>query len=75
MSALTPKADIRPQILDVRFVPIADIKPAAHDDPRLENRPIEVVSRRLPTEQVTITCYFKAKMFEMLSRLAISLAV
>ena len=39
MSALTPKADIRPQILDVRFVPIADIKPAAHDDPRFGEPP------------------------------------
>ena len=26
MSALTPKTDVRPQILDVRFVPKADIQ-------------------------------------------------
>jgi hypothetical protein len=60
---------------DVRLVPIDDIKQPLTTIPQFGRTAIEVIPAGRPTEQVAITCYFKAKMFEMLSRLAISFAV
>jgi hypothetical protein len=72
MSALPPIADMCSATRYVRFVPKADI---------VLGRPLLFKSGQTPagrpTEQATITPtrYFKAKMFEIFSRLAISLAV
>jgi hypothetical protein len=70
MSALPLKADMCGATRHVRFVPIADL---------VLGRPLLSKSGQTPagrsTEQAAITRYFKAKMFEIFSRLAISLAV
>jgi hypothetical protein len=61
--------------VNVRFVPKTTSSSGSRRSPSLGEPRLRWSPGGRPTEQVTITCYFKAKTFEMLSRLAISFAV